>query len=97
MQMAAAERQATSQQQDGAKALGEAREHHARELSAAQRQAAAAEAAAAEARRGAEGLRRQRAQELEALQARFTAVLQTKDGTIAALTCQLQELHAAVA
>jgi len=41
-------------------------------------------------------LRQRRVQEMGELEARFTALLATKDNTIASLTQQLQDLNAAL-
>ncbi|KAI3439107.1 hypothetical protein D9Q98_001516 [Chlorella vulgaris] len=56
--------------------------------------AAAAQAAAAE---GPRGLGQQCAQELRVMHGRLLSLLATKDGTIAALQCQLQDVQQALA
>lgn len=96
LQLAAARKEATAQKQAAAAALQEAQEQHAREQAALHQAVAAAEAAAKDAQQEVEGVRQRRMGEMEALQARVTALLRTKDATIASLTEQLGELHAAV-
>lgn len=85
MQVATCKREAASQQHE-----------YAQERAALARRAAAAEAAAAAAAQQAEELGQRRVQEMDGLQARFAALLRTKDDTIGALSRQLEELHAAV-
>lgn len=69
-------------------------------LAAAQEQHAAERACLLAAAERAAGevvaLRRRQVEEMEELEARCTALVATKDRTIASLTEQLQELHAAV-
>ena len=96
LQLAAARKEATAQKQAASAALQEAQEQHAREQAALHQAVAAAEAAAKDARQEVEGVRQRRMGEMEALQARVTALLRTKDATIASLTEQLGGLHAAV-
>jgi hypothetical protein len=95
-QLAAARKEAASRQQAAAEALQEALGRHAEERAALERAAAAAEQVAQGARKEAAAMRQQRVGELGEIEARYRALLQTKDGTIASLTQQLQELHAAV-
>lgn len=96
LQLAAAKRDAASQQEAGTTALAAAQEQHAAECSRLQAAAATAQAAAEHAAGEAAALRQRRMHEMGQLEARFTALVATKDRTIASLTEQLQELHAAV-
>ncbi len=70
-------------------------------LEAAQQQSAHLEAAAAAAQaaaaESAREMSQQCAQELRGMQGRLLSLLATKDGTIAALQCQLQDVQQALA
>lgn len=94
--MAAAQREADSQWQQAAAAVEEARRQAAEEAAALRARAAAAEEAAGAAGREAEALRKRHGEDLQTLEARFRALLGTKDQTVAALSRQLEELHAAL-
>lgn len=93
-QLAAARKEAASRKLAAAEALQEVHGKHAEERAVLERAAAAAEQAAEGARQEAVAMRQRRAEELGQIEIRFKALLQAKDGTIASLTQQLQELNA---
>ena len=96
LQLAAARKEAGNREQAAASAEREACERQAEQVAGLELRAATAEAAAGQAAAEAAAARQQCVQEAEALEARFRALLQTKNSTIAALTRQLQELCAEV-
>lgn len=76
--------------------MAAAQQQHAQERAELQQAVAAAQEAAEAARGELVALRQRRMQEMGDLEARFTALLATKDSTIASLTQQLQDLHTAL-
>jgi uncharacterized membrane protein YqiK len=80
-----------------AAALRSAGEAHTAELDAQRQRAEALEQAAQQAGAELAGLQERRVREMGQLEARFGALLATKDGTIASLAQQLRELEAALA
>lgn len=96
VKLASAKKEAASRQEAGAAALAAARQQHAEERATLERAAEEAQAAAAAAATEAGALRERRLQELAQLESRFTALLATKDRTIASLSQQLQDLNAAL-
>lgn len=88
LQLAGARTELAAQRQ----AVAAAQEAQAAEVAKLRRAATEAEGAAASARQEVGALRQRQAGELEALQARFAALLGTKDATIASLAGQLEEL-----
>lgn len=96
LQLAAARKEAVHRQDAAAAALRSASEQHAQELRAVEQRAAAAEQEAGAVQEEVAALREKRVKEMDEIESRFRELVETKNGTIASLTQQLQELHAAV-
>ncbi|KAL4856146.1 Centrosomal protein [Chlorella vulgaris] len=95
-QLAAARDETATREQAAAASLHRAEEQALQVQAQERARAAAAEAAACGARQETDAQRQRWVAEMDSIQQRFRALLQTKDGTIASLTQQLQELHAVV-
>ncbi|KAI3437793.1 hypothetical protein D9Q98_000240 [Chlorella vulgaris] len=95
-QLVTSRNEAATREQAAAALLHRAEEQALQVQAQERARAAAAEAAACGAQQETDAQRQRWVAEMDSIQQRFRALLQTKDGTIASLTQQLQELHAVV-
>lgn len=96
VQLVTSRNEAATREQAAAALLHRAEEQALQVQAQERARAAAAEAAACGAQQETDAQRQRWVAEMDSIQQRFRALLQTKDGTIASLTQQLQELHAVV-